>query len=724
MSIGKILLLYNDVMRWRLSILSCVVCCMVVAVLLMGGAAVWGQLPANGQGWTHYGGDAGGMRYSTAAQITRGNVNQLKPVWSFHTHALDVARTGSDDASFEATPILFHDVLYFTTAFDVVFALDARTGQQRWTFDPKVGELTAGGMVASRGVALWESPVALPAGQCSRRVVFGTLDARLLAIDADTGAPCAGFGAGGAVDLKKDVYFQNFGFYELTSAPTIVGNVVVVGSSVGDNQQVDAESGLVRAYDVTTGTQLWSWEPLPWARQNHPRTGAGNTWSTISADAALGLVYLPTGSAAVDYYGGLRPGDNRDANSIVALDVHTGKKVWAFQVVHHDLWDYDIASEPVLFPFRDGTPAVAVTTKMGMVFVFDRRNGTPLYSIDEKAVPQSDVPGEVTSATQPISSLPPLAPLLPNLTNDYDGWHRSWWNQMVCRVKLAGVRDSGLYTPPSLRGSLLYPGNLGGVNWGGAAFDPTTGMLYANTNRAAYISELIPQHGFYLLWHEVWEPQLTDWPVWIILALGILAMNILYHYEERRVRGGSGPRHPWLPSLRALIWAMAVAAVAAPMCFVPREQFVSHFGHELSPDRKAPYRILRDPLVDSDKRMCIAPPWGGVSALNLNTGKLAWQSPLGSMVAGEKTGMMNFGGPIVTASGLIFTAAAEDPYLRAFDAASGAELWRGKLPVPAQATPMTYSLDGRQYVVISAGGHADVKDRRGDSLVAFALDQN
>lgn len=701
--------------------------CVAAAVLLASGgsAAVEVQVPTNGQGWSHYGGDAGGMRYSASTQITRDNLKQLKPVWSFHTHALDVPRTGSDDASFEATPILFHGTLYLTTPFDVVYALDARTGQPRWSFDPKVGPLVAGGMVTSRGVSVWESAVALAAGQCSRRVLFGTVDARLMELDADTGTPCAGFGVGGAVDLKKDVYFQGFGFYEVTSAPAVVGNVVVVGSTVGDNQQVDAESGLVRAYDVTTGKQLWSWEPLPWAVENHPRTGAGNTWSTISADAALGLVYLPTGSASPDYYGGLRPGENRDADSIVALDVATGKKVWAFQVVHHDLWDYDIASEPVLFTFRDGTPAVAVTTKMGMVFVFDRRNGKPLYPIEEEPVPQSDVPGEVTSPTQPISSLPPLAPLLPNLTNDYaDGWHRSLWNRLVCKVKLATLRDDGLYTPPSLRGSVLYPGNLGGVNWGGAAFDPATGVLYANTNRAAYSSELIPQQGLYMRWHDEWKPQIEDWPLWIYSALGILAVNILYHYEQRRLRPGSGPKYAWLPSLRALIAAMVVAAIAAPMCFVPPEVFLSHFGHELSPQRKAPYKILRDPLVDSDKRMCVAPPWGAVSALNLNTGKLAWESPLGSMVAGEKTGMMNFGGPIVTASGLLFTAAAEDPYLRAFDAVSGAELWRGELPVPAQATPMTYTLDGRQYVVVSAGGHADKKDFRGDSVVAFALDKN
>jgi quinoprotein glucose dehydrogenase len=677
---------------------------------------------AQQSGWAAYGGDLAGTRFSASTQITRDNLQHLHPVWTFHTHALDQPRSGSDDASFETTPILSHDVLYLTSPFDVVFALDARTGQQRWSFDPHVGHLVSGSMVASRGVALWESSKPLSPGQCSRRLLFGTLDARLLAIDADTGTPCPSFGQAGAIDLHKDVYPQNFGFYELTSAPTIVGNIVVVGSSVGDNQQVDSESGLVRAFDVVTGKQLWSWEPLPWAVNNRPRTGAGNTWSTISADPALGLVYLPTGSASPDYWGGLRPGDNRDADSIVALDVHTGKKVWAFQLVHHDLWDYDVASQPLLFTFRDGTPAVAVSTKMGQVFVFDRRNGNPLYPIEERPVPQTDVPGEVTSPTQPFSSLPPVGPLTLPLNDDPGVWHRSLWNRLVCKVKLSGLRYDGIYTPPSLGGTIFYPGNLGGINWGSAAFDPATGNLYANNNRAAYSGKLVPQHGLYILWAESLEPAIRDWPLWIYSAIGILILNIVYHLDQRRLRLQPIVARDSLPSLRATAWAMIAAAVAAPMCLFPRPLNLSHFGHELSPQRGTPYRILRDPLVDSDKRPCITPPWGAVTALNLNTGKIVWESALGTMVPDEHTGIMNFGGPIVTASGLVFTAAAEDPFLRAFDSTSGEELWRGKLPVPAQATPMTYTLDGRQFIVIAAGGHSDNANIRGDSLIAFALD--
>ena len=302
--------------------------------------------------------------------------------------------------------------------YDVVFALDARTGAERWHFDPKLGELFGdGGMVTSRGVALWQLGAVSESSDCARRVFLATLDARLLAIDASTGHLCSGFGNNGSIDLRSGVHFQGLGYYGMTSPPTVVGNVVVVGSSIIDFKQVDIESGLVRGYDAVNGKLLWSWEPLPWAEKQPVRTGGGNTWSVISADPELGFVYLPTGAASPDYYGGMRPGDDRDANSIVALDAATGKKVWSFQTVHHDLWDYDIAAEPVLFTWRGNTPAVAVTTKMGMIFLFDRRTGQPLVPVEERPVPQSDVPGEKTSPTQPFQNIPTLSPLTMNLSD-------------------------------------------------------------------------------------------------------------------------------------------------------------------------------------------------------------------------------------------------------------------------------------------------------------------
>jgi len=694
-----------------------------MSLVLATAAASSAQQPgtaASGQGWPTYGGDTNGERYSTSAQINATNLQQLHSVWEFHTHALDAKLPGSRYASFEATPILSGDTLYFTDPFDVVFALDARTGQQRWKYDPHITGYAPDGLITSRGVAVWEAPK--PSGPCSRRVFLGTLDARLLAIDADNGQPCATFGHNGAIDLKQGVQWQGDGYYGVTSAPTVIGNTVVVGSSVGDNQQVDAESGLVRAFDVTTGAQLWFWEPLPWAQSQHPRTGAGNTWSTITADPTLNLVYLPTGSPAPDYYGAYRPGDNRDADSIVALDARTGHKVWAFQVVHHDLWDYDIAAQPLLFTFHDGTPAIAVTTKMGTVFVFDRRNGKPLYPITERPVPQSTIPGEHTSPTQPFSALPPLAPLTFTLGNTTpDGWRRSLWDRIVCRVAVATRHYDGIYTPPTTTGSIMYPGNLGGVNWGSAAFDPTTGNLYANNNRAAFSARLIPRDGFYMRYHTTYEWQISDWPLWIYSALGVLALNILYHYEQRRLRPGTETKRPYLPSIPAIITAAIIAAIAAPMSFNKPPANLSHFGHELSAQRETPFLLLREPLNDDDNLPCNAPPFGAMTALNLNTGKISWQTTLGTMSPAGHTGSISFGGPIVTAAGLVFTASTRDPWLRALDAHTGAELWRGKLPFPAQSSPMTYTLDGHQYIVIAAGGHASKIDSLGDSLIAFAL---
>jgi len=265
----------------------------------------------------------------------------------------------------------------------------------------------------------------------------------------------------------------------------------------------------------------------------------------------------------------------------------------------------------------------------------------------------------------------------------------------------------------------LFPGNLGGVNWGSMAYDPTTGMLYANNNRAAYSARLVGRHSWYVIWHGKLEPTVRDWPLWICSAVGILVLNVGCRVLRRRRR--KTRYSPWVPGVQAIGWALFVAAIAAPMCFIPADVSLTHFGHELSRQSGAPYWILRDPLTDKDRHPCVAPPWGAVTALNLNTGKLAWQSPLGSMVAGQKTGTLNFGGPIVTASGLVFTAAAQDPYLRAFDAKTGEEIWSVRLPAPAQATPMTFLQDGKQYVVVAAGGHASHVTERGDSVVAFAL---
>jgi quinoprotein glucose dehydrogenase len=660
--------------------------------------------------WSAYGGDPGGSRYSAASQITRDNLSHLHSAWQFHVPALNTTRTGLEDASFESTPVLLGETLYFTSPFDEVFALNAMTGQQIWYRDPHVS--TQDGMlVTSRGVALWPAAATTPdaAHLCATRVFFGTLDARLIALDAATGTLCKDFGTSGEVDLRIGAHISSAGGYGLTSAPTVLGDVVVVGSSVADNQQVDVESGVVRGYDARSGRLLWSWEPLPWAANQHPRTGAGNAWSTISADPELGIVYVPTGSASPDFYGGLRLGDNRDADSVVALDALTGRKVWAFQTVHHNLWDYDVAAQPLLFTLHKTIPAIAIATKSGQVFVLDRRTGQPLYPVEEKAVPQTGVPGEVTSPTQPISSLPPLAPLTPPTAND-TSWQRSNADTKQCSALLAGLRYQGIYTPPSTMPTLLYPGSLGGVNWGSLAFDPAEGILYANVNRVPFAVQLIDRSGFYVRWHHDIEPVVRDWPLWIALSLVALCVVCV-----RRRR--------WTPGIPGLLFAMAVASIAGVMCLFPMQYEIAHFGTELSPQRGSPYLLHRQRVVDSQGNPCTAPPWGTLTALNLETGSIAWRSSLGTNKDGQATGGLTLGGPIVTAGGLVFTAGTTDARLRAFDSSNGNELWNAKLPAAAQATPMTYTLNGRQFLVIAAGGHAGLNDRTDRTLVAFALDK-
>lgn len=678
-----------------------------------------------GEGWPTYGGDAGGLRFSKSSQITRRNVGKLHSVWTFHTHAVDGDAARANMPSFETTPVLWNDTLYITSPFDAVFALDARTGSERWHYDPKLRPLTPAGIVTSRGVALWPlgSAVEENAPVCSHRVFVGTLDARLLALDASTGQVCTGFGDGGTVDLSQDVHFQNIGFYGMTSPPTVVGNVVVAGSTVGDNQQVDIESGLVRGYDAVSGKLLWSWEPLPWAASQKVRSGAGNTWSVISADPTLGLIYLPTGSAAPDLWGGMRPGDDRDANSIVALDANTGKKVWAFQIVHHDIWDYDLPSEPVLFTWRGTTPAIAVATKMGKIFLFDRRTGHPLVPIEERQVPRSDVPGEQTSPTQPFQNIPPLAPLTMSATG-LSSYARPAADSDLCKKELAALRYEGIYTPASLKGTLNYPGPTGGVNWGGAAIDPSTAILYANTNRSASVIRLIPRYG-----REQLKRDLVDMVIAIIVLcfpllistkfwLSLFVIVILLSTVPRRTLNPG-----WSP-IAVLILAVCCLGFHRKYMLdrpstMPR---IDHFGYELSPQRKAPYLIERHPLVDSRGYSCTPAPWGAITAINLNTLTKVWEKPLGTMVAGGKTGIRNFGGPIVTSSGLVITAGAEDSWLRVFDSATGEELRKIALPVPATSTPMTYTLGERQYVVVAAGGHGDGTVPLGDSLMAFGLD--
>jgi quinoprotein glucose dehydrogenase len=507
--------------------------------------------------------------------------------------------------------------------------------------------------VSSRGVAAWTDSTATDGAPCKLRIFEGTIDARLIGLDGKTGRPCADFGTGGTVDLTRGVmYGPEFrGNYQVTSAPAIVGDLVITGSSIGDNGAVDMPRGVVRAYDARTGALRWTWDPIPWAEKQQVRTGAANAWSTFATDPARDLVFIPTGSASPDYYGGARPGDDKWASSVVAVKASTGAFVWGFQVAHHDLWDYDVASQPSLIEYR-GRPAVAVTTKIGHVFVLDRLTGTPLHPVEERAVPKSDIAGEDASPTQPI---PAWSAMVPQRLTAADAWGATPEARQWCVHRLESLRNDGLFTPPSLRGTISFPGNVGGVNWGSAAWDPVRNLLIANTNRVAAVMKLLPRETMQAAMDHSKETE-TAW------------------------------------------------------------------GGEFARQRGTPYGMYREWLVAPTGQPCNPPPWGTLVAFDLNTGTVRWQSPLGSMGSGWPAGSLSFGGPMATAGGLIFAAAALDPHLRAFDADTGHELWSVELPASAQSTPMTYEWNGKQYIVICAGGHGKMKSKMGDSVVAFALE--
>jgi quinoprotein glucose dehydrogenase len=612
-------------------------------------AAAW---PAD-SAWTSYGGDAGGTRYSPLKQVTRDNVGNLKPVWTYRTGALEPKTELNQKAAFEATPILIDGTLYLSTPFNRVIALDPASGAERWSYDPKVDRSHDYSEVTSRGVSAWADPKAAADSPCKQRIFEGTIDARLIALDGKTGKPCASFGREGTVDLTRGVvYGPEFrGSYQVTSPPVIVGDVVITGSSIGDNGAVDMPRGVVRGYDARTGALRWTWDPIPWAEKQQVRTGAANAWSVFSADAARDLVFIPTGSASPDYFGGTRPGDNRWANSVVALKASTGAFVWGFQVAHHDLWDYDVASQPVLVDYR-GKPAVAVTTKIGNVFVLDRLTGKPLHTVEERAVPKSDIRGEDAAPSQPI---PAWAAMVPQKITAADAWGTTDQMRDWCRAKIESLRNDGLFTPPSLRGTISFPGNVGGVNWGSAAWDPVRNLLIANTNRVAAIMQLISR-------------------------------------EEMQT------------------------------AFDNAKQTETAWGGEFARQRGTPYGMHREWLVAPNGQPCNRPPWGAVVAFDLATGKLKWESPLGSMYEGWPAGSISLGGPMATGGGLIFTAAAKDPHLHAFDSDTGKEIWTVELPAAGQSTPMTYEWNGRQYIVICAGGHGKMQSKMGDSVVAFALE--
>jgi quinoprotein glucose dehydrogenase len=618
-------------------------------------------------GWTAYGGDEGGTRYSNLTQISPSNVGDLRVAWIFRTGELGQGVKDWNRSAFEATPILYDGALYLTTSSTDVVAVNAANGTLRWRHNSESRKDLHYSDGVSRGVSLWVDVASEPEAVCHARIYAPTLDGRLFALDAATGKTCADFGERGVVNLLKDVRSQfkegdEWRNYLVTSPPAILDGKVIVGSSIGDNRAVLEELGSVRAFDARSGKLVWSWDPIPrdasnpvykeWSPESTSTASAANAWAPLSVDAARHLVFVPTGSASPDFFGGERPGDNRWANSVVALDGDTGNLKWGQQLVHHDLWDYDVGSQPTLADLvHDGKHVAAViqATKTGFLYTFDRDSGAPLFPIMEKPVPQDAVPGEHPSPTQPFPAAPPALTRQAQVTSD-DAWGVAWFDTRACRKRIESYRSEGIFQPPALKDSIMQPGNAGGANWGGIAFDPQRQLAIANTMNLPFVVALIPR-------------------------------------DDLREQAASGDYKDF--------------------------QFARQEG--------TPYGMRRAAFKSGIGIPCVKPPWETLTAVDMQHGTIKWQIPLGDTpYVHVNLGMPGLGGPIVTASGLVFIGATFDDRLRAYDTDSGKLLWEVKLPAGGQATPMTYSIGERQYVVIAAGGYKG-DSTRGDYLVAYAL---
>lgn len=644
----------------------------ITGVVPPAGAIEPGESSAASENWLAYGGTGHGTRYSSLRKITTDNAKDLKLAWQFETGD---KKRGDDPDEFtsEATPLKIGNLLYTCSSHQIVFALEAATGQLRWKFDPQVQHNKSFQHMTCRGVAYHETaPRATTAEgaaapqDCAKRLFLPTNDGRMFALDANSGEPCDGFGEHGQIDLKEGSEIKTLGFYEGTSPPVVTDKVLIVGGAVIDNYSNRVPAGVIRGFDIYSGRLIWVFDagnpdpnemPSP---SHHFTAGSPNSWTISAVDEKLGLVYVPLGSSSPDIWGGNRsPDQERYDSALVALDIMTGKLRWSFQNVHHDLWDMDLPSQPSLFDLRSNgvvTPAIYVPAKTGDIFVLDRRDGHLLVPAPEKQVPQGAAPGDRLSPTQPFSDLS-FRP--PEKLTDARMWGSTMFDQLACRIKFKRLRYEGPFTPPSEQGTLVFPGDFGMFEWGGIAIDPHRGIAIANPQSIPFISRLVP-------------------------------------------RGKDNP--------------------AAPNAAHPP-------GTELGvqPMYGTPYGVDLGIFLSPLGIPCLAPPWGNLSAIDLATHKIVWRHRVGTirdqapLPLPFDLGVPMLGGPMVTAGGVAFLTGTMDDYIRAFDVNDGKLLWQDRLPAGGQSTPMTYEVNGRQYVVTVDGGHGSFGTKLGDFVRAYAL---
>ncbi|WDZ78875.1 glucose/quinate/shikimate family membrane-bound PQQ-dependent dehydrogenase [Ensifer adhaerens] len=612
--------------------------------------------------WHQYGRTPFGQRYAPLDQITPDNVGNLRVAWQYQTG--DVKRPDDvGETTYQVTPLKIKDTLYACTPHNWAIALDAATGEEKWKYDSNSGMNPDRQHQTCRGVTYWADPAAAPGSPCAERVYLPTSDARLIALDAATGAVCTSFADNGVLHLEAGMKYNPAGYYYSTSPPVAVAGKIIIGGAVNDNYSTHEQSGVIRAFDINSGALIWNWDsgnpdvttPLPEGQTY--TTNSPNSWSVFSYDEALGLVYIPMGNQVPDQLGmGRSEHVEKYSSSIVALDISSGAVRWVRQTVHHDLWDMDVPAQPALLDItkEDGTvvPALVGPTKQGDIYVLDRRSGEPIIAVDEVQAPGGAIREDFTAPTQPVSGLT----FMPAPLQEKDMWGITLFDQLACRIAFRSLKYEGRYTPPSIEGTLVYPGNFGTFNWGSVAVDPERQVMFGMPTYLAFTSRLVPRDQV--------PPKGQD--------------------EKGSEQG-------------------------------------------LNRNDGAPYGVFMGPFLGPLGIPCQAPPWGYVAGADLRTGKIAYKHKNGTvedmapLPLPFKVGVPGIGGPMITKGGVAFLGAAVDDYLRAYDLTTGRQLWEARLPAGGQSTPMSYAVGDKQYVLIVAGGHGSVGTRPGDYIIAYTL---